>query len=66
MSEELRQGLEYGIVVWPFDRAALPNPHKSLHAGLGLELSCSAFNFLAAGGMSLHPPAGGPRHLPDA
>jgi hypothetical protein len=45
---------------------ALPNLHKSPHTGLGLELSCSAFNFLAAGGMVAHPPAGGPWHLPDA
>jgi hypothetical protein len=55
-------------VILPVDLpTALPNLPKSPSAQrLGLELSYSAFDFLAAGGMIAHPPADGPRHLPDA
>lgn len=33
MSEELRQGLEYGVVVWPFDRAPEEFRKASPHGG---------------------------------
>ncbi|RTH01933.1 hypothetical protein CSW47_11670, partial [Thermus scotoductus] len=38
----------------------------SFFTSQGLGSSSTRRNFLAAGGVILHPPAGGPRHLPDA